>query len=340
MPDISWSTFTGCSVISNNFCEFIFQSNLTQVVVNTPTYKLGNTLDLILTDNTENIVNLTVHPLEYQCIPSDHYLITFNTCYECTTSMPVTKDREAFDYAMAKGDYFSLNEYLLGCNFTALYNSADIEEIWSILKHHILTGMNLFIPKVKLRSRQFPVWFTPDLRHLIKCLRTLQRKYIKHPTSNNFQKLADTQHFFQDASKAAKSDYEQSLIHNFAMNRDPKIYQYIKQFTKSYSLPPQLHLGANVANTDYDKAELFNQYFFSVFTNSDFQVPNLDGCSPPANSLETIHLTESDVFNAIANLNPHKVTGIDHIAPSVLKSCACSYPYTTLAPFVHHQLKY
>ena len=92
-----------------------------------------------------------------------------------------------------------------------------------------------------------------------------------------------------------------------------------------------VHLGANVANTDYDKAELFNQYFFCVITNSDFQVPNLDGRSPPANSLEAIHLTESDVFNAIANLNPHKATGIDHIAPSVLKSCAC-----TLTLSLHH----
>ena len=131
MPDINLSTLTGCSVISNNFCEFIFQSNLIQVV-NTPTHKLGNTLDLILTDNTENIVNLTVHPLEYQCIPSDHHLITcnINTCHACMTSMPVTKDREVFDYA--KGDCSNLNECLLSCDFAALYNSTDIEEIWSI----------------------------------------------------------------------------------------------------------------------------------------------------------------------------------------------------------------
>ena len=53
-----------------------------------------------------------------------------------------------------------------------------------------------------------------------------------------------------------------SLIHNFAMNRDPKIYQYIKQFTKSHTLPLQLHLGANVANTDYNKAELFTNSTF------------------------------------------------------------------------------
>ena len=57
MPDIIWSTLTGCSLISNNFCEFIFQSNLVQVA-NMPTHKHVNTLDTILTDNTVNIVNL------------------------------------------------------------------------------------------------------------------------------------------------------------------------------------------------------------------------------------------------------------------------------------------
>ena len=208
MPDINWSTLTGCSLTSNNFCEFIFQSNLAQAV-NMPTHKHGNTLDIILTDNTEIIANLMVHPLEYQCIPSDHQLITFNICCGYTTLIPVTK--EVFDYA--KGDYDSLNEFLLNCDFTALYNSTDADEIWCILKDHILIGMNLFIPKVKLRCRQFPVWFTPHLRHLIKFLRTLQHKYIKHPTSNKFQKLVNAQHSFQDASKIAKSNYEQSLTY-------------------------------------------------------------------------------------------------------------------------------
>ena len=136
MPDINWSTLTGCSLTSNNFCEFIFQSNLAQAV-NTPTHKHGNMLDIILTDNTEIIANLMAHPLEYQCIPSDHQLITFNICCGYTTSISVTK--EVFDYA--KGDYDSLNEFLLNCDFTALYNSTDTDEIWCILKDHILIGM-------------------------------------------------------------------------------------------------------------------------------------------------------------------------------------------------------
>jgi len=71
------------------------------------------------------------------------------------------------------------------------------------------------------------MWFTPQLRHLIKCLRTLQRKYTKQPTTINFQKLVKAQSSFQDASKAAKSNYEQGLINNYTVSQDPRIYKEI-----------------------------------------------------------------------------------------------------------------
>ena len=51
-----------------------------------------------------------------------------------------------------------------------------------------MSGMDLFIPKTRIRTRQFPSWFTPQLRHSLKCLRTIQRKYTKNPTANNFQR--------------------------------------------------------------------------------------------------------------------------------------------------------
>ena len=35
-------------------------------------------------------------------------------------------------------------------------------------------AMELFIPKVRLRSFQFPQWFSPELRHKFKCLRTME----------------------------------------------------------------------------------------------------------------------------------------------------------------------
>ena len=73
MPDINWSTLSYWKFNS-------FKSNLDQVMTS-PTHKHGNVLDQTLTDSAESLVDLIVHPLECQCIPSDHHLIYFNTCY-------------------------------------------------------------------------------------------------------------------------------------------------------------------------------------------------------------------------------------------------------------------
>ena len=53
------------------------------------------------------------------------------------------------------------------------------------------------------------------------------------------------------------------------MCNDPKIFQYIKKFTKLDVLPTQLHDDSDLADIDFTKAELFNKYFFSVFTKSN-----------------------------------------------------------------------
>jgi len=64
------TTLTGSYPISNNFFEFVFQSILEQVV-DLPTHKFGNSLDLILTDSVESITDLIVHA--YSCI-SVHFI--------------------------------------------------------------------------------------------------------------------------------------------------------------------------------------------------------------------------------------------------------------------------
>ena len=119
--------------------------------------------------------------------------------------------------------------------------------MWYLLRSHIIS---VFIPKITLRVRQFPIWFTPQLRHSRECLCTLQRKFNKNPSPNNLQRLSDALLSFLAASTAAKSMYEQSLIHNFTIDKDPKLFHYIKKFSKSHVLPPQLHNGSVTAGSD------------------------------------------------------------------------------------------
>ena len=51
-------------------------------------------------------------------------------------------------------------------------------------------------------------------------------------------------------------------MYNEPPANDPKIFKYIKKFTKSDALPTQLHDDFDLVDTDYNEAKLVNKYFF------------------------------------------------------------------------------
>ena len=59
-----------------------------------------------------------VHPPDYQCVTSDHYLITFTITFEHLISSPTIN--EVFSFT--KGDYTGLSEYLLSHDLSSFIN--------------------------------------------------------------------------------------------------------------------------------------------------------------------------------------------------------------------------
>ena len=59
--------------------------------------------------------------------------------------------------------------------------------------------------------------------------------------------------------------FEHNLINKYAGSRDPGIYRYIHSLTNSRSLLLVLHNDSTVVTTDMDKANGFNEYFYSIF---------------------------------------------------------------------------
>jgi hypothetical protein len=78
------------------------------------------------------------------------------------------------------------------------------------------------------------------------------------------------------------------------------------------------------ATTDKEKANLFNEFFGSVFTEpipNENLPPVVDDPNP---LLEHIVLEEREVITALKNLDPNKANGPDQIPPGFLKECAQS----------------
>ena len=80
-----------------------------------------------------------------------------------------------------------------------------------------------------------------------------------------------------------------------------------------------MHSNSISANTDLEKDNIFNDYFYSIFT----QAP-ADFSSPGSTAIASINISisELDVHNALINFDDTKATGPDNIPPIVLSKCA------------------
>ena len=86
------------------------------------------------------------------------------------------------------------------------------------------------------------------------------------------------------------------------------------------SIPETVSLDSQTAKDNYDKANLFNNFFHSIFNNSNSL--NINTTSETTQCITRINFTEQAVFTVLVNLNPTKATGIDGIGHHVLKNCA------------------
>ena len=71
-----------------------------------------------------------------------------------------------------------------------------------------------------------------------------------------------------------------------------------------------------------DKASLFNNYFYSVFVRSSYQLPPISDLKQPLSFLSEINISELDVFGTLRSLDPSKAMGCDKISQKLLKNCA------------------
>ena len=248
---------------------------------------------------------------------SDHFPITFELSH--VRSQPSDNvTQHVYDYS--KADFPRMNLYICNSDILNCLYFSDVETTWAIIMSIIYEAMALFIPKFQFHSKQYPKWFTKELRHQLKCLHTLRRTYKCSPSDRNATRLSQAEESFQSNAATAKSTYETDLITNFATNSNPNIYRHIRSFTKSATIPPTVYFNDTSASSNTSRANLFNQYFYSVFIPPSLSA-EYTNTTPGIN---TIVFSEDEVYSALNQLEPNKATEIDTINPKILKHCALS----------------
>ena len=253
-------------------------------------------------------------------LKSDHYPVTadiFSISIHTNTHPP--NQPAPLNYLKADLPQLAYHLSLDIETFTQTLGNSPI--VWEDLKYVILNCCECFIPRAKIPSKPSPRWFNSSIRHQLNRTRTLKRRVKKRPTLHMQDKLTTAELTLQTAMLEAKENYLSTLVGSFK-TQPKKLYGYLNSLTESKYKPQSIVHNNQIVRDPRQKAELFNKFFNSTFTKSNFKLPPVSSLQVPTIQLSSISFTELEVYEALAQLDPQKAMGCDMISPLVLKLCA------------------
>jgi hypothetical protein len=317
LPNIIWNDCWGSSINTNEnlFLELCSEFSLSQIN-KVPSTIHGNILDLVLTNLPDTISHVVKSSLYFD---SDHFLLEFNI--NTTTKRVRSRPREIFNYK--KANFVNINNELNSENLTnAVATSQNVETACVYLMNVLNKTISKHVPKIKLNKNRDPVWFDQTVRHLRKCKNTAWRKYKRTKSKTAWNRYKKIRNTLQSKLRVCYNNYIAKLEPNIKEN--PKVFwSFMKSKTGKGSIPDSVKHNNRVFTESTDIAEAFNNYFYSMFSQSDLEADDsyVDENVKNIPQLCDIKITEIDVFNVLKSLDCFKATGPDNISPKVLKEC-------------------
>ena len=284
-------------------CILGSQPQLHVFLIDEPVYWLNSTIDTTLTDNYS--INLK------KCSDNPFFssLLTFNNATE--------KYHKIVKYANARTNGENFNQTIVDKSFGP-YCYSNVDEVtnqWYLWFNKLFTEN---VPRITSQRSYLPPWISKPTSHLINQLNTLKPKEARKAQPLNLQKVLDLEIKIEIESCNDQVDYENEI---FRTRDFSKIQAYLRSIKKAPPYPHEMHWKNKVAENDEEKANLFNQYFQSVFklktnnTNVDFG----------PNTFNKITCCEK-LVKKILNSKSKKAKGQDRIGNETVKQ-----PATTLA---------
>jgi len=323
-PEINWNTQTSDAPDDSppqNFLSNYKDCFLHQHVLS-PTHYRGqqqaNILDLILTNEPDMIDKLHYS----EPIGRSHHLVLdwIFKGYGCVQKVKTKK------YFVNRGDYDGMRLYLEEIDWISRLSSISVDSMWEVVSTEVLAATDTYIPSKTFTSAKShdkrPEWMNARVLARIKKKKSAFTRFKETRAGKDYQEYVQARNMAKSEMRRAVRDYEKEIAKRAKSN--PKaFYRYVNSKTKSHEKIPDLKGDdGNTITNNKDKAEVFNNFFSSVFTVEDLDhFPDLPA-KARLSELTDITFTPSDVQKLLQNLNSNKSPGPDNIQPRILKECA------------------
>ena len=150
-----------------------------------------------------------------------------------------------------------------------------------------------FVPRRTKHHANLPPWVTPGTSHLIKKLAT-KRKFLPEGNGKLLQLVAQVDYALQ----LDRSDYEEQLSNRRSQN----LFRHLRNL-RSNQFPSTMYYGELTACDDAHKADLFAQYFSSVFSPSCDWNPSCVDINEPDKTISSFDCSEERIQSFPKNLD-------------------------------------
>jgi hypothetical protein len=315
LPEIDWDTgfpktLNGLAYnVAETFQEFgLIQQNRTPSRLEN-----DNILDIILVNHEHHIQDLDCYR---DIVTTDHAIIDFK--YTLNYTPPKQELRQVFN--MKRANFAQITQDIAETNWSFIEEAEHIDNVLDSWENIVLNIANRHIPKKQVGGDNSYPWVDAEVIHLSNKKETKRRKAKRTGRRRDWDTY---KRYNQRLQTLVHNKFNQYVADSTEeMGRNPKkFWALVNSRTGDRGYPQVMKHTDLEVTTDLEKAEAFNTFFGSVFTENDpnAPLPLVDSLENPL--LHTIILTEEEVDTALGNLDVSKAAGLDGIPTALLKEC-------------------
>lgn len=321
LPDVDWNLYSApANAIYDMFIKFINEFGLSQLVC-TPT-RLSDTcknsiLDLLIT-NTHNVISEINVQIPFST--SDHCVIQFSINNPAANNSPWihSDDDEELYYDFKNADYEMIERFLATVNWTYEFSFVfSLEEYWNVFVQFMYRAMQLYVPvrKHSYSSKPGVKKYPKYLKRMFTRKLKLWQKWISSRDVLDKRKYENYAVKCKNAIRMYNAEYESTLVN---CNNLGQFYRYVNaKLSHSKNLPHLKSTDGRLITSSIEKANIFNQYFASVFTVDNGNAPVRNFKLEQNCALADVEFSPIKVYRALRSLKPKTSHGPDGL-PNIL----------------------
>ena len=280
-----------------------------------PTHIKGRILDILLTNHSQSIENLSILE-ENQVCKSDHYPVTFDILEKIKRKK--CPKRKLFNYK--KAQWGPLNEEISSIDWIEYLSANDIERSWAMFETKLNELCVKYIPTITIKSSHKPPWFDAEVFSKCREKEKWRSKFKKSKSDEHYMKFSKCRSDLKKLIKTKMNENFDDDLHTNAITK--KFWSYVKSTSNSSRIPEMVHYHDRFRSTPAEQSTLFNQYFADQFSSpSEY---NIDIDYSQDFSI-VFHNTTIEHYLKLLNVN--KAPGPDKFHGNLLKNCATSLAY-------------